>query len=91
MFCTPEDALAYRAVVGKWGKAYAIDLLGYGYSDKPTPSKSEPNTIYNFENWAGALRCGSCAPPSALPGTQLRRRRRRHQCKPWEHAKNARA
>ena len=41
-------------MVGKWGKAYAIDLLGYGYSDKPTPSKSEPNQIYNFENWAGA-------------------------------------
>jgi pimeloyl-ACP methyl ester carboxylesterase len=43
------------AVVGKWGKAYAIDLLGYGYSDKPSPSKEKPNQIYNFENWAGAI------------------------------------
>jgi len=33
-------------------KAFAIDLLGYGYSDKPVPKQQEPNTIYNFENWA---------------------------------------
>lgn len=40
--------------VGKWGRAYSIDLLGYGYSDKPSPRGQPPNTIYNFENWAGA-------------------------------------
>jgi pimeloyl-ACP methyl ester carboxylesterase len=46
-------------VIGSWGKAYAIDLLGYGYSDKPDPSTKEPNAIYNFENWAGETSCSS--------------------------------
>eukprot|EP00892_Ulva_mutabilis_P011250 jgi/Ulvmu1/8498/UM044_0032.1 len=41
--------------IGQWGRAYAIDLLGYGYSDKPEPSAEEPNTIYNFETWADQL------------------------------------
>lgn len=41
------------AEIGQWGRAYAIDLLGYGYSDKPAPSPQEPNTIYNFDTWAG--------------------------------------
>lgn len=31
---------------------YALDLLGYGYSDKPNPKLHEVNEIYNFENWA---------------------------------------
>jgi pimeloyl-ACP methyl ester carboxylesterase len=32
---------------------YAIDLLGYGYSDKPSPKGGlEVNELYNFENWA---------------------------------------
>jgi pimeloyl-ACP methyl ester carboxylesterase len=43
-----------RAEVGEWGRAYALDLLGYGFSDKPAPSKDEPNTIYNFEAWGSA-------------------------------------
>lgn len=34
---------------------YAIDLLGYGYSDKPTPRPDAPNSIYNFENWGAQL------------------------------------
>lgn len=29
--------------------------MGYGYSDKPEPSAQEPNTIYNFDTWAGEL------------------------------------
>lgn len=33
-------------------KAYAIDLLGYGYSDKPNPKNFEVNALYNFETWA---------------------------------------
>lgn len=33
-------------------RAYALDLLGYGYSDKPDPRQREVNEIYNFENWA---------------------------------------
>ena len=59
-------------VLGSWGQAFAIDLLGYGYSDKPPPSKSEPNQIYNFYNWAGA----HCRPDDrgqsaceSMPGT----------------------
>lgn len=32
--------------------SHAVDLLGYGYSDKPNPKNHEPNTIYNFENWS---------------------------------------
>jgi pimeloyl-ACP methyl ester carboxylesterase len=32
--------------------SYAIDLLGYGYSDKPSPKPYPVNSIYNFENWA---------------------------------------
>ena len=31
---------------------YALDLLGYGYSDKPDPTKLEKNSIYNFYTWA---------------------------------------
>ena len=31
---------------------YAIDLIGYGYSDKPSPKDYEVNELYNFENWA---------------------------------------
>ena len=40
-------------VVGEWGRAYSIDLLGYGYSDKPNPRPNggDPNTVYNFQEW----------------------------------------
>ena len=33
---------------------YALDLLGYGYSDKPDPTAPgrEKNDIYNFHTWA---------------------------------------
>jgi pimeloyl-ACP methyl ester carboxylesterase len=31
--------------------AYAMDLLGYGYSDKPNPRDYGVNELYNFENW----------------------------------------
>jgi len=31
---------------------YALDLLGYGYSDKPNPKEYAVNEVYNFENWA---------------------------------------
>lgn len=33
-------------------RTYAIDLLGYGYSDKPNPKLYGVNEIYNFENWS---------------------------------------
>mmetsp|Transcript_2598 Transcript_2598/g.3531 ORF Transcript_2598/g.3531 Transcript_2598/m.3531 type:complete len:337 (-) Transcript_2598:28-1038(-) len=40
-------------ILGKVGPTYSIDLLGYGYSDKPDPGPWErKNEIYNFENWA---------------------------------------
>ncbi|KAK9802832.1 hypothetical protein WJX73_004149 [Symbiochloris irregularis] len=37
------------------GRAYAIDLLGYGYSDKPDPRKVAARSLYSFENWAKQL------------------------------------
>ena len=35
-------------------RVYAIDLIGYGYSDKPNPRASgrKPNDLYNFYVWA---------------------------------------
>mmetsp|Transcript_26574 Transcript_26574/g.26821 ORF Transcript_26574/g.26821 Transcript_26574/m.26821 type:complete len:340 (+) Transcript_26574:40-1059(+) len=33
-------------------KSYAMDLLGYGYSEKPDPKAYDVNYLYNFENWA---------------------------------------
>jgi pimeloyl-ACP methyl ester carboxylesterase len=32
--------------------AFAIDLMGYGYSNKPSPKDYAVNELYNFENWA---------------------------------------
>ena len=43
-------------VLGKHGRVFAIDLLGYGYSSKPDPMVREQNAIYNFENWSSQLR-----------------------------------
>lgn len=31
---------------------HAVDLLGYGYSDKPSPKELGTNKLYNFENWS---------------------------------------
>lgn len=38
-------------VLGKSHRTYAIDLLGYGFSDKPNPREAPQNTIYCFDNW----------------------------------------
>lgn len=32
-------------------KSYGLDLLGYGYSDKPNPRDFAVNELYNFETW----------------------------------------
>ena len=34
---------------------YAMDLLGYGYSDKPNPKELGTNQLYNFENWSDQI------------------------------------
>ena len=36
-------------------RVYAIDLLGYGYSDKPDPRQAETNAIYNFDTWSDQI------------------------------------
>lgn len=38
-------------VLGQTHRTYAIDLLGYGFSDKPNPREAPQNTIYCFDNW----------------------------------------
>ena len=35
--------------------AYAIDLLGYGYGDKPNPRQYNVNELYNFETWGSQI------------------------------------
>ena len=37
-------------------RVFAIDLLGYGYSDKPDPRGKPVNSIYNFHTWSEQLR-----------------------------------
>ena len=32
-------------------RVFAIDLLGYGFSDKPSPNGFPPNTLYCFPVW----------------------------------------
>ena len=34
---------------------YSIDLVGYGYSDKPNPSQLGDSLFYTFEAWATQL------------------------------------
>jgi pimeloyl-ACP methyl ester carboxylesterase len=41
--------------LGEKHRAFAIDLLGYGYSSKPDPRKAEVNSIYNFATWSDQL------------------------------------
>ena len=34
---------------------YALDLLGYGKSDKPNPADHPTNAIYNFDTWSDQI------------------------------------
>ena len=43
----PEDMKYFKS---NGYNTYSIDLLGYGYSDKPSPKNFDnPNVLYNFE------------------------------------------
>jgi pimeloyl-ACP methyl ester carboxylesterase len=53
-----SNADQFRKQVGRIrpGTAtYAVDLLGYGLSDKPDPREREPNSLYNFGVWGELL------------------------------------
>ena len=39
--------------LGRHCRAFAVDLLGYGYSDKP--ASPEPNSLYIFPNWSALV------------------------------------
>lgn len=39
-------------VLAKTHRVYSIDLIGYGYSDKPNPRQFGESPFYTFETWA---------------------------------------
>ncbi|XP_028759674.1 pheophytinase, chloroplastic isoform X2 [Neltuma alba] len=42
-------------VLAKSHRVYSIDLIGYGYSDKPNPRQIIDDSFYTFETWAAQL------------------------------------
>ncbi|CAN6555896.1 unnamed protein product [Malus baccata var. baccata] len=42
-------------VLSKSHRVYSIDLIGYGYSDKPNPRQFGETLFYTFETWATQL------------------------------------
>lgn len=42
-------------MLAKSHRVYAIDLVGYGYSDKPSPHEFGDKPFYTFETWATQL------------------------------------
>lgn len=42
-------------VLAKSHRVYSIDLIGYGYSDKPNPRQFGDQSFYTFETWASQL------------------------------------
>ncbi|KAJ9530834.1 hypothetical protein QJQ45_028719, partial [Haematococcus lacustris] len=55
MCCCPDHFRKNTVVLGAQHRTYAIDLLGYGFSSKPDPRNSPPNSIYNFSTWGQQL------------------------------------
>ncbi|WOL15225.1 hypothetical protein Cni_G24006 [Canna indica] len=43
------------SVLAKSNRVYSIDLIGYGYSDKPNPRENGLDSFYTFETWADQL------------------------------------
>lgn len=42
-------------VLAESHRVFSIDLIGYGYSDKPNPREFGVNSFYTFETWASQL------------------------------------
>ncbi|KAJ4882438.1 alpha/beta-Hydrolases superfamily protein [Raphanus sativus] len=42
-------------ILGKSYRVYSIDLIGYGYSDKPNPREFGGKPFYTFETWGDQL------------------------------------
>lgn len=42
-------------VLAKSHRVYSIDLIGYGYSDKPNPRDFDDKPFYTFETWGSQL------------------------------------
>lgn len=42
-------------VLAQFHRVFAIDLIGYGYSDKPNPRELSLNSFYTFETWGSQL------------------------------------
>ncbi|XP_062082202.1 pheophytinase, chloroplastic [Humulus lupulus] len=43
------------SVLAKSHRVYSIDLIGYGYSEKPNPRQFGDTSFYTFETWATQL------------------------------------
>ncbi|KAJ4844544.1 hypothetical protein Tsubulata_034708 [Turnera subulata] len=42
-------------ILAKSHRVYAVDLIGYGYSDKPNPREFGDKSFYTFETWGAQL------------------------------------